>query len=175
MSTRTTRTALLVVIALQALVLVCLPLLAGARMPSGEVVTLEATGNSPKDFEGMPSNEIWLEYGFDEVELPDSMKPGDTAYLELLERGGDEPARFGDVVEAPDQLPDGATWIKLPVVGPEGGDGELENGPIGFWYSEDDQLIGELQEHLEDDGTVLVRVQLDPDGDPEVTDVRVAG
>lgn len=177
MTARTARRAIIALVALQAIVLCVLPLLAGARMPEGATVKLAATAATSPNAKGSqtPTNEIWLDYGFDELDVPASIGPGEMAYLELLDTEGDEPSSYGDVVANPDQLAEGATWIKLPVTGPGKREGELEAGPIQVWYDADLDRVDALREDIDQsDGAALVTVTLDTDGDPEIKRV-VAG
>lgn len=172
MSPRSTRRAIIVLVLLQAAVLLVLPLRAGPHIASGTTVRLEATSTrSDLRKPDEPSQELWLDYGVDELDLPNGLGPGDTAFVELLD-GSDrgEPARFGEVTSDIEALPDGAVWIKLPVYGT--GSGELGAGPIEVWFDEEVDRIDRLRAHLDDEGSVLVTVALDNDGDPEIDDVE---
>ncbi len=172
MNQRKIRSWLIAAVVLQAVALACLPLFAGARMPQGAVVTLEAKSGESPDFKEMPRNELWLDYGFRKIKLPESLEPGDSAYLELRRASKNQPVKYGRIVADPDSLPDGSTWIKLPVISVSGADSELESGSIGFWYDDDESKIQKLQTVLEEGGKVHVKVQLDSDGDPEIQGVR---
>jgi hypothetical protein len=164
MNPRTVRRGIVVLVVLQVVVLLAMPLLAGHRMASGTTVRLAVHG----DVQGASEigNEVRLDYGFHELKVPDGLDAGDTAYLEL--RGGTSgtgTARLGKVVADPEQLPDGAVWIKLPVafVG-------LEDGPIQTASIDD----AELRDHLRERGAAIAVVRLDPDGDPVLERIRPA-
>jgi hypothetical protein len=171
MSERRIRIAIVLLALAQALVLVLLPLRAGPRIPSGTEVVLAAT-ESRMDLEkrpDQPPNELFLDFGFDEIRLPSGVEPGDDVYVQLRGAdGSDRPRTFGRVASDPADLPDGATWIKLPVYGLE--DGEVGAGPLEVWSSEDADRIARLREHLRsrDDAVVHVTVRLDNDGDPTI-------
>jgi hypothetical protein len=173
-SARTVRRWIIVLVLLQVAVIVLMPLRAGPRMPSGTMVVLRAdAGDSPgADFQDMPSQEIWLDYGFDELEVPDEYDRGGEVYVELVgDPDGDEPLQLGRVFADEDELDDDMTWLTLWV----DGSGDVDEGPIGVWFDDDEQRIEELRTHAEDGGRFDVRIVIDNDGDATIEDVTAAG
>lgn len=174
MNARTVRRWIILLVLLQVALIVLLPLRAGPRMPSGTMVVLRAdAGDSPgADFKDMPSQEIWLDYGFDDLDVPDEHDRGGEVYVELVgDPDGDEPLQPGRVFTNEDDLSDGMTWLTLWV----DGTGDVDAGPIGVWFSEDEQRIDELREHAEDGGQFDVRIEIDNDGDATIADVEATG
>lgn len=167
------RVAIIVVVLLQALVLVLLPLRAGHRIPSGTTVVLAATAGSQPEFpKDMASQELWLDYDFDELDVPDDVKAGEIVAVRVRPTGDSEPARLGPVVEDAADLPDGAIWINLPTITSKAGDVTVDAGPIQVWFHEDFDRIEALRDELEDGDEAVVTIELDNDGDPTIESVE---
>ncbi len=175
MSTRSIRIAIVITVLAQALVLVLLPLLAGHRIPSGTTVVLSATvGSQPEFRNDMPSQELWLAYDFDELDVPGSVRAGEMVSVRVRPAGDSERARLGPVVEASSELPDGSIWINLPTITTKSGDVTVDAGPIQVWFNEDFDRIESLREALDDGDGALVTIELDNDGDPSIESVTTA-
>lgn len=169
MSARAVRRWIIVLVLLQVTVLVLLPLRAGPRMPSGTTVVLRAdAGDSPvADFADMPSGELWLDYGFDELDELQDARPGAPVYVVLDgDPGSDRPMTPTVVLEDEGKLRDGMTWLSLRLLG----DGDIDPGPLLVW-NDDPDSIAMLRAHAERGGSFDVRVRLDNDGDPTLESV----
>ena len=171
MTASAARRWIVLVVLVQVAVLVLMPLRAGPRMPSGTSVVLQAqVHDRPSEYEGFDSpNELWLDYGFDELDAPSGVEPGDTVYVELRgDRDGDDAMRLGRVFASEDALEDDMTWITLSV----NDDLDVETGPIEVWFDEDPDAIEALHVEAGRRGGLDVRVDLAPDGQPSIDTVR---
>jgi hypothetical protein len=166
MNARRRRQLLLALIALQALVLVAMPLRHGATIAAGTEVRLRVEPVDPTDL--ARGSYVALRYeGFDELEVPSGASSGDSVYVELRnagERGISEPS--GTVVLDRDELDVGDRWIRLYVGGVEGD--ELTLDEISTWYASADQA--QAAERDLADGHALAVVSLDDDGSPSLVE-----
>lgn len=165
----TRRRWLAAVIVLQALLLLGIVALHGARIADGTRVQLEVSPVDPTDL--VRGSYVDLEYrDLDAIDAKqvDGWERGDDVYVELLEPGRRGGAwRPGDVaVEANDlDLTNGDAFIRLPT----DGRGGVDTTSIDTFYADPD-TARRLESDLVDGG--IAEVVLSSDGDPLLDDVR---
>ena len=165
MSHARVRQVIIVLVALQALVLVTLPLQRGARIASGTEVLLAVEPVDPVDL--ARGAYVELRYDLQDLKVPRGADNGDDAYV-VLER----PTRDGEawdgrkVVLDEGDLERGDVFIRLSVDSED----RLNADAIDSYYDNHDGARA-LERDLAS-GNAVARVSLAEDGRPRLIDVR---
>lgn len=157
--------AVIIVAVIQVLALITIPLFAGAWIPDGTDVVLEAT---PKvvtrgsDSDGS-SDDIELTYGFEHLKVPPRLAAGQTVYVQLATHG-DAPASYERVVSDLGDLPKDAIWLRLAL---DDRGQRIDPLSLRYYWGAD----AEQRTLIRTADKVHVRVALAGDGSPSIDDV----